>query len=268
MSSVVERIEVHPASLFYQEHLARYRFAAIHLGTGWTLDIACGSGYGASVLCQAGQVRVAAADIYLPSLRQAREGHADRRVVFVAVDGTALAFRNRSFQNIVTLETLEHIKDDDGYLRELCRVLRPDGSCILSTPNRDYSVRHQIENPYHVREYSYDELVNLLQGHFATVDIYHQGFSRDYAERVGDYASLIQARKHELNPVQQFATNHIYGSIRGIVPTALVNFFVQRWLKLTYPQPDPTDITISREPIEDSSVLIAICKSPRYPAAL
>jgi ubiquinone/menaquinone biosynthesis C-methylase UbiE len=259
LTRIVERIDVHPASLFYQEHLARYRFAAMHLDTGWTLDIACGSGYGASVLCQPGEVRVAAADIYVPSLKKAREGHADPRIVFLAVDGTALAFRDRSFQNIVTLETIEHIKDDHGYLRELGRILRPDGACILSTPNRAYSLRHRIANPYHVREYSYDELVNLLHGHFAAVDVYHQGFSRDFADRVSDYATLIQTRKSELNPAQQFLTERVYGPIKGLVPAALVNFFIRKWLRLAYPQPDPNDITISREPLEDSSVLIAIC---------
>ena len=43
-ATIVERIAVDPASLFYREHLARYEFSAEQIRPGRTLDIACGTG--------------------------------------------------------------------------------------------------------------------------------------------------------------------------------------------------------------------------------
>ena len=261
-SSVVERIEVEPHSLFYQEHVARYRFAGAHVQQGWTLDIACGSGYGSDMLTQYGAARIAAADVDLPALNQARTTFDDRRINFLASSGTRLPFRNDCFHNIVSLETIEHIQDDLGFLRELARVLRVDGVCLLSTPNRDYSVRRRQANPYHVREYAEDEWRQLLSQHFAQVEMYYQGFSQRHSNQVHQYAAAIQNRKRSLNPILRFGIDYCYRPVKRLIPARLVNTSIRRWLGLSYPQPETSDITISPEPIDDMSVFVAVCRKP------
>lgn len=259
-SQVVERMEVQPESLFYYEHHTRYQFAKNYIQSGPTLDIACGSGYGVNLLGQCSGVHVVGADLYRPALCNARKEYTDNHLSFAVTNGLFLPFHNSSFQNIVTLETIEHITDDQAYLCEIARVLCFDGVCILSTPNRAYSIRHNISNPYHVREYTKEELLSLLQKYFTGVDIFCQGFSTNYHDQVQAYAASIQINKKKLSPASQFVIDHIFRPIKQFVPTRTINFFIRRLLGLTYPKPDLTDITISNEPLEDTSVFIAVCR--------
>ena len=258
---VVERMQVHPESLFYHEHVARYRLAETYLRPGPTLDLACGSGYGTDRLSRLPGVRVFGVDIDVPSLHACRVDYPNHGVNFLAASGPRLPFGECFFQNIVTLETIEHIEDDRGYLRELVRTLQPDGVCVLSTPNRAYSQRQNIVNPYHVREYAESELLELLKLFFGKVSLFYQGFSPHYHEQLSDYAASIQTRKKR-NRIAQFAINTFYRPIKRLVPAGMTNFFIHRWLGLKYPQPDMADISISDHPLEDASVFIAVCHQP------
>ena len=63
----------------------------------------------------------------------------------------------------------------DEYLGEVVRVLRLDGQFVCSTPNRIvYSPGHTTQesrpwNPFHVREYSPEELKQLLSRYLGQV---------------------------------------------------------------------------------------------------
>lgn len=262
---VVERIEVQEDSLFYHEHLARYRFAASYLRPGWTLDIASGTGYGAQLLTEQAGIAVVAADLNWPSLTQARQTYPSRQIYFMEANGMHLPFADACFQNIVTLETLEHIPDDHGYVSELARVLRPDGVCVLSTPNRAYSLSRNRVNPYHVREYVEDELRTVLHRAFTQVHFFYQGFAERYHAELSAYSAAIQASKRQLNPMKQFLVNRIYRPLKKWAPSSIVNYFIQRWLKLFYPQPALADVIIAETPPKDLSVFVVVCREPRRP---
>jgi ubiquinone/menaquinone biosynthesis C-methylase UbiE len=256
-------MDVRPESLFYHEHLARYRFAETYIRRGRTLDIATGTGYGANLLCQNPEIYVVGADIDRQSLREARQEYPDKRIGFLSANGSLLPFQDDCFQNIVTLETIEHIADDYEYSRELARILHPDGVCVLSTPNREHSEHHHRSNPYHVREYSEYELIRLLRRYFTTVDLFYQGFADRYYRGVSQYAADIQSAKQQLNPLVQFIIDNTYRPMKQMVPTRMTNFFIRKLLKRTYPQPSLADIVISPGPLEDTSVFIAVCQQPR-----
>lgn len=48
----------------------------------------------------------------------------------------ALPVRNGAFQAVISLDVIEHVGDQAGFVRELSRVLAPGGRFALSTPNR------------------------------------------------------------------------------------------------------------------------------------
>ena len=50
---------------------------------------------------------------------------------------------DRSFDAAVSVEGIEHLENRHAYLRELCRVLRPRGVLVLTTPNI-VSVRSRV----------------------------------------------------------------------------------------------------------------------------
>src|SRR5687768_8462289 len=52
----------------------------------------------------------------------------------INADGT-LPYPDASFDVVCSLEVIEHIKDQFAFIRELCRVAKPGGIAIVSTPN-------------------------------------------------------------------------------------------------------------------------------------
>ena len=67
---------------------------------------------------------------------------------------------------VVTFQVIEHIENDDFFLQEAARVLKPGGKLFLTTVNKKFSL---TRNPWHVREYLADQLRDLMQKHFSKV---------------------------------------------------------------------------------------------------
>jgi len=64
--------------------------------------------------------------------------HATARIPFrrALADARALPFAESTFDGILCLETIEHVRDADRVGRELSRVLRPGGIVLVTTPPR------------------------------------------------------------------------------------------------------------------------------------
>lgn len=262
-SGVVERIEVQPDSLFFQEHVARYDFAKGYIQPGRLLDLACGTGYGCDLMQPICASDVFGMDIDQPALEQARGEYKSSTICFLSGSGTAIPFAGATFANITSMETIEHIADDHGFVRELARVLQENGVIVLTTPNRAYSERHGIVNPFHVREYYEPELLKLLNQYFGQVEIFHQGFGESFHERVKEYSQKIQEQKKHLNPVLRFVIDKIYRPLKKRIPARVTNFVIYRLLRVSYPQPQKKEIVISRESGEDCSNFVAVCHNPK-----
>jgi SAM-dependent methyltransferase len=149
------------------EHVERYRFACGHLNGDAVLDIACGSGFGTRMLAEHA-VAVTGADLSAEAVAACRQ-RPEKVKAFEVADATALHFVDESFDSVVSFETLEHVPDTAAatVLAEFARVLRPGGRLILSTPDRRaLSLGGPPANPYHTREFTLPELLELLARDF------------------------------------------------------------------------------------------------------
>ena len=59
----------------------------------------------------------------------------DERVYHVSEN--RFSFPENSFDYVVSIDVLEHLYDDQPFLRELRRVLRPNGRAVITVPNGD-----------------------------------------------------------------------------------------------------------------------------------
>ena len=105
-------------------------------------------------------------------------------VSFEVQDALDLTFDDESFDCVISLEVIEHVPNEDRFLHEGLRVLRPGGKLIFTTPNRRrltalarYLVGRPIRFPHtyavdpvlgditHLREYSHRDFLNLVDRH-------------------------------------------------------------------------------------------------------
>lgn len=138
---------------------------AAQIVRGNVLEIGCGWGRGLELLTQA-------ADQYT-GLDKNEELIASLQreyptATFVQANIPPLStLGDNTFDYIVTFQVIEHIENDDLFIREAHRVLKPGGKLLLTTVNKTFSL---TRNPWHVREYLADELKALIGKYFAHVD--------------------------------------------------------------------------------------------------
>jgi len=156
------------------EHMHRYAFAARWAPGKRVLDFATGSGWGAALL--AGQAAALwAVDIDFPSLQGAADQYRCANVLFLQADGVKLPFPDGSMDLVVAFEVLEHVREQEGLVKELARVASPGGVVVISTPDKAaYSDARGYTNPFHVSEFYRDDFLVLLNAHFRRVRLFRQ----------------------------------------------------------------------------------------------
>jgi SAM-dependent methyltransferase len=161
--------------------VARYELPGRYVRDRLVLDIACGDGIGTAYLSGLGARTVCGGDISIESLRHARRlcGNGSS---FTALDVGALPFKDSVFDVVVSIETIEHIGEQEKYLSECRRVLKGGGLFVCSTVNRDL-FSPGLEKPWfpgHIKELSTDEFSRLLSRYFGEVTLYGLPFSESH----------------------------------------------------------------------------------------
>lgn len=136
------------------------RFAERFLVPGSVLDVGCGNGlYGVELEHRNHTVL----QLDLLDRRAADAQH----LPFRQMDVQRLDLPDQSFDNVLAYDIMEHLDDDQLFLREVRRVLR--SRLLLSVPNLDDAVLRQLHVTYvhhvdktHRREYSPKQLTDLL----------------------------------------------------------------------------------------------------------
>lgn len=110
---------------------------------------------------------------------------------FIAGNLPPLPYADSSFDAVISFQVIEHIEDDELFLKEIHRVLRPGGTALVTTPNRPMSLSR---NPWHVREYTAEELKALASKIFSEVEM--KGIAGD--EKVMEYHERNRASVNRL----------------------------------------------------------------------
>jgi SAM-dependent methyltransferase len=172
------------AGLWY-EHIARYLLAADFVSGKRVLDAGCGAGYGADLLAARGAGFVLGVDISRDAVAYAVAHYArpnlEYRTWDVTTAGAGIDASGGRFEMIVSFEVIEHLQDPDAFLAAAAGLLGDDsehdgGMLIVSTPDRIAYRPADDPNPYHTREFDFDEFRQLLGRHFRHVRLFAQHY--------------------------------------------------------------------------------------------
>jgi SAM-dependent methyltransferase len=218
MSAAEERLPNDPTSELWGEHRSRYRFAIQGSGVSGlaglrVLDVACGAGFGLEMLVQAGAHAIGV-DYDGSSLSEVLRAQPGARLI--RGDATCLPLTDACVDLVVSFETIEHVPDAGALVAEIRRVLKPGGRLVLSTPNRGFGPpAHHTGNPFHIREFTADELCDLLQQSFNDVQLYGQRPSEAYR-----YVPFLMSQPH-------YAPSELAWKLQARLPYALKNRLAQ-----------------------------------------
>ncbi len=159
----------------WYEHWHRYAFARRFAAGKRVLDAACGEGYGSALLADVA-ADVVGVDLDARTVDHARSRYGDiERLRYEVSNAAELPFADRSFDLVVSFETLEHLHAQEQLVAGFARVLSDDGVLLISSPDkRTYSDLAGFRNEFHVRELYREELLDLLRPHFPEVRLYGQ----------------------------------------------------------------------------------------------
>jgi SAM-dependent methyltransferase len=148
---------------WFRRHEAAYLALRPYCVDAFVLEAGCGEGYGADLLAR-DAVGVLGLDYDALTLRHVAGAYPG--VFPVRGNLAALPVRSSTVDVVANFQVIEHLWDQDGFLRECHRVLRPGSRLLVTTPNRiTFSPgRDTPLNPFHTRELAPAELADLLSG--------------------------------------------------------------------------------------------------------
>lgn len=160
--------------------------------SGDVLEVGCGEGRGVSILMDHAQ-SFTAVDKLEHVMQDLRTKYPGGR--FLSMNIPPLGeLKDNAFDSIVSFQVIEHIEDDEFFLREIHRVLKPGGIALITTPNRSMSLSR---NPWHIREYLPQQLKSLAESVFPKAQM--KGITGN--EKVMHY---YQQNKRSVKRITQF----------------------------------------------------------------
>jgi 2-polyprenyl-3-methyl-5-hydroxy-6-metoxy-1,4-benzoquinol methylase len=153
------------------------------------IDAGCGEGYGAELLRLAGAASVTGLDYEHTTLRHVRRVYPQVNVVRGNLVQTP--FADRTFQFLTSMQTIEHLWEQPRFVAECARMLGPNGTLVLSTPNR---LTFPSGNWYHTRELTAAEFTELLEPHFEITHALGLHHGRQLAEWESTNGSCVDGQ--------------------------------------------------------------------------
>ena len=207
-----------------KDHMERYKFAANYSSGKSVLDIACGVGYSSEIFIQNQALSYDGVDINDELVEFASLNYKSNNVNYHLGDICKFDIK-KQFDLITCFETIEHVEDYKGAIKNLYKLLNPGGKLLISSPNRIItspncnSLLDKPKNKYHCQEFIPKELIQSL-------------IDNDFIINKQEDCLFGQRQRHVVN-----------------------NKFTKKLLKLFYGNPDNNT---------SPKVTLVTNKSPRY----
>ena len=172
------------------------------------LDVGCGDGVLSYLISRDGAI-VSGVDNSEIAIQYARRKTQGLGIEFRQSSAYDLPWEDKFFDAVVSSDVIEHVEDVDRYLSEIHRVVKPEGSVVISTPIR------YTETPLdkmHVVEWFPEEFKRLITQIFPNSRFYqtHPLFWYELRRRSIRLNVLINILSLVKNPFEGFSTTFRY----------------------------------------------------------
>lgn len=169
-----ERLQTELLGQIALEHLHRYAIVKSFIVNKKVVDIACGEGYGSYLISHFAS-NVVGIDISDIAIAHANQKYNHSNLQFIEGSASDIPIEQNTIDVVVSFETIEHHDKHDEMMKEIVRILKPDGVLIISSPDKYYySDVPNFKNLFHVKELYYPEFKLLIKNHFKFADFYFQ----------------------------------------------------------------------------------------------
>lgn len=177
-------------------------------GAGTLLDVGCGDGYFLRRLARRG-FRGIGIDVSQVAISLAKDLLARHPGCEVHCQRIEDFGPDAAYELVTCGETLEHIEDDRGFLRQIHRLMKPNGTLVLSVPiDMSLWTEHDVRAG-HFRRYDKAEILQKLdQAGFAVMDyqvwgyplvrLTHLFIRRAQDDRMGSQAKRSRPGKRDI----------------------------------------------------------------------
>ena len=200
----------------YPDHWERYEFAGSYALSRRVLDVACGCGYGTALLSKKSGIKALGLDLDGEAINWAKY-HYGKFAEYIQVDQDEYwPLKNKKFDLVVSLETIEHVPNPKTFLNAIYNALQPNGILVLSTPCNETETRFKPTNPFHLREYTWDELGELVTEKFKIQSRWSQCSNSSLA---WDNLKSTKTSSQTINMIKKIIPNLLLNGLKKIILT-------------------------------------------------
>jgi len=159
-------------------HLARYNFARKFVVGKNVCDVACGVGYGSSLLAKTA-LKVTAMDVSPEATEWGSKYFNAENLKFLVADAIEPWPMEDKFDVITSFETMEHLESPEAFLKNVYDHLSSSGTLLLSVPNGPRDER-RTDNPHHLHHFTDTSLKDIIHKYFSQAEFLSQAYKKDF----------------------------------------------------------------------------------------
>ena len=166
-----------------------YKYAERFISTSdVVLDVACGWGAGTAILAKRSLLSIGI-DLEENYIRYARLKYKLGNLKYIISDAMNIPLLSNSVDFVISMHTIEHLRNDILFLEEISRILKREGFLFIEAPVRLAKPFVNNSEPLmsgHIIEYEAEEFLDKIRRYFRIIESY--GVNR------GCYCELARAR--------------------------------------------------------------------------
>ena len=198
------------------------------------LDIGCGNGLYTLALAGLAKESVGV-DIGWEALTEAEENKVrlGRDTEFVRALAESLPFAERSFDIVLAIEVLEHVRSEEGAMQEAGRVLKDRGWLVVYVPNKLYPfethglrIRDRCYSVFHGSVPFLSWAPEFIRRRFAGARIYSR---KQIVRLVEGYGFVVQDVDYMYPPLDKLGSELARGVLRKMLAVLESNRLLRRF---------------------------------------